>query len=627
MALKHAKTGALVALIIMLVSIPAGFSSTGPSQLSFIPTRNVPLTIKVVLVGFDPTTIDQSYIQWKGNEIQNSVNSLLDTGNITGVTYNLSYDYVYTSPEFEKTLTNYLSSIQEEKLLYNPWFRAVTHNYLYDANKVQDWLAANNASFGGFPNHGDAFVFANLTSLPSITETQLDSEAPLAATPHYFQTAYSDKDLGYTLQNRQFTVAWGGDSRLWFLDMAAGPEYWTWSSTDTAPHIPMQLALNLFELNIHTPAGKQWLTKFVSDYVSEAVQNLAVPVYTYQPMYSHTYRIVVNIIDNRTTRERNTVHIEDTYHPELVRAAFADLLPYAKIQLETNVISANDNPSLQAAIIKSTVIPPSDLGINPYVDLRPIYEYLQEHVSDFVGTERRDSTEYTLPVFAFAFSSSLYFAYTTKWYVAQPDTYNGNFLGISLGDMSIVGLAEYVLQEGSHSSPVQTGKGVGFTQAVIHETGHSLGLIHPHQFGSLEDFEASPMSYWGWDYRFSQFDKDAINRAHADQLILSTESTLANAQNELDNKHNFFAGRDDIAAAKALLDQALASYNSMKYVESVEIVASASQIASNALAAATSSTNDFVAIAFIFLIIGIVVGSSLIFVAMRKYSQEVSRGR
>lgn len=135
------------------------------------------------------------------------------------------------------------------------------------------------------------------------------------------------------------------------------------------------------------------------------------------------------------------------------------------------------------------------------------------------------------------------------------------------------------------------------------------------------------MSYWGWDYRFSQFDKDAINRAHADQLILSTESTLANAQNELDNKYNFFAGRDDISASKALLDQALASYSSMKYVESVEIAASASQIASNALAAATSSTNDFVGIAFIFLIIGIALGSSLIFFAMRKYSQEVSKGR
>jgi hypothetical protein len=611
----------------MLVSIPAGFSSTEPTQVNFIPTRNVPLTIKVVLVGFDPTTIDQSYLDWKGNEIQSSVNNLLDTGNITGVTYDLSYDFVYTSPEFEKALTNYLSSIQEEKLLYNPWFRAVTHNYLYDANKVQDWLAANNASFGGFPTHGDAFVFANLTSLPSITETQLNTEASLAATPHYYKTAYSDKDLGYTLQNRQFTVAWGGDSRLWFLDMAAGPEYWTWSSSDTAPHIPMQLALNLFELNIHTPAGKQWLTKFVSDYVSEAVQNLAVPVYTYQPVYSHTYRIVVNIIDNRTTRERNTVHIEDTYHPELVRAAFADLLPYAKIQLETKLISASDDPSLQAAIIQSTVIPPSDVGISPYVDLRPVYKYLQEHVSDFVGTDRRDSTEYTLPVFAFAFSSAIFFGYTIKWYVAQPDTYNGNFLGISLGDMSIIGLAEYGLEEGKHSQPPQAGKGVGFTQTVIHETGHSLGLIHPHQFGSLEDFEASPMSYWGLDYRFSQFDKDAVNRAHADQLILSTQSTLAMAQNDLDSKFNFGAGRNDITAAKALLDQAIDRYNSMKYVEAVEIADYASQTASNALTAASSSTNDVVAMAFVFLIIGIAVGSSLIFIAMRKYSREVSKGR
>jgi len=625
--LKHTKTCALVALIIMLVPIPAGFSSTEPTQVNFIPTRSVPLTIKVVLVGFDPATIDQSYLEWKGNEIQTSINNLLDSGNITGVTYDLSYDYVYASPRFGKLLTSYLGSIEQEKLLYNPWFRAVTHNYLYDANKVQDWLAANNASFGGFPTRGDAFILANLTSLPSITETQLDTEAALAATPHYYLTAYGDKDLGYTLPYRQFTVAWGGDSRLWFLDMAAGPEYWTWTSSDTAPHIPMQLALNLFRVDIHTPAGKQWLTQFVADYVSEVVQNLAIPVFAYQPVYSHAYRIVVNIIDNRTTKERNTVHIEDTFHPELVRAAFADLMPYASIQVDTKVILASDNPPLQAAIVRSTVTPPGDIGILSYVDLRQMYIYLQQHLSDFVGTDSRDSTEFTLPVFAFAFSSSIYFGYSYKWYVAEPDTFNGNFLGISLGDMSIIGLAQYILQEGTHSTTPQIGKGVGFTQTVIHETGHSVGLMHPHQFGSLEDFEASPMSYWGWDYKFSQFDKDAINRAHADQLILSTSSTLTLAQNELDSKSNYGPSRNEVATANALLDQALASYNSMKYVDAVEIASLASQTANNALADAATSTNDAIAIAFLFLIIGIVVGSSLIFIAMRKYSREVTKGR
>jgi hypothetical protein len=302
-------------------------------------------------------------------------------------------------------------------------------------------------------------------------------------------------------------------------------------------------------------------------------------------------------------------------------------MPYASIQVDTKVILASDNPPLQAAIIRSTVTPPGDIGILSYVDLRPMYIYLQQHLSDFVGTDSRDSTEFTLPVFAFAFSSSIYFGYAYKWYVAEPDTFNGNFLGISLGDMSIIGLAQYILQEGTHSTTPQIGKGIGFTQTVIHETGHSVGLMHPHQFGSLEDFEASPMSYWGWDYKFSQFDKDTINRAHADQLILSTQSTLAMAQNDLDSKFNFGAGRNDITAAKALLDQAIDRYNSMKYVEAVEIADYASQTASNALTAALSSTNDVVAMAFVFLIIGIAVGSSLIFVAMRKYSREVSKGR
>jgi hypothetical protein len=476
------------------------------------------------------------------------------------------------------------------------------------------------------PSDGYTFVFANLTALPSVTETQLESENASIVTPHYYTTHFVDKDLEYGLRNRDFSVAWGGRSRLWYLDLAAGPEYWTWSNTEAVPHVPVQLAIDIYRVNVHSAYGKQWLTQFLSDYIYEAVLNLAVPVFVYQPVFSRNYRIVVNVIDNRTSEEKSIVPIETTIHPELVKRAFADLLPYAAVRVETHFISAEEMPDLQAAIIESTVTPPSELGVGTYLDTRPVYRYLQEHRSEFTGPVRMDSTEVTLPVFAFAFPAGIYFGYTSKWYVSTLKFDEGSLLGISLGDMALVGMSQNDFQKGNDANPPQYGTGIGFTQAVIHETGHSLGLMHPHQFGYLGDFESSAMSYWSWEYTFSQFDKDSINRAHADQLVNSALSKLTQAQNLASNRLDLGLGGGQIKSAQAMLDNALAKYGLMQYILAVEMAQRADQSATNALATVMLAPSWAVA-ALISLVLGIAVGSILIFIAMSQYSKKIYERR
>ena len=616
----------LFILLIALGSLPAAWSKTDGPQIQTLPVRTVPLTINIVLIGFDSHTIDQDYLRWRGNTVQNSVNNVISTGNITGVTYDLTYNFVYSSNEFQDSLTNYLKSIEQKKLVYNPWFRAITANYFYDAEKVETWFLTNSAGFGGLPANGYTFVFANLTRLPSVTEQQISTENTSSATPHYYSTRYVDKDLDYQIRYRDFSVGWGGKNRLWFLDMAAGPEFWTWSSSEGVPHLPMQIAIDLFRLDIHSAYGKQWLSQYVADYIYDAVLNLAIPVFVYQPFYSRTYRIVVNVVDNRTDKERAVVPIESTIHADLIKQAFVQLLPYSEVRVETHLIKASERPDLQAIIMENTVTPPSDLALGRYVDTRPVYRYLQDHLSEFAGPVRRDATEVTVPVFAFAFTGGIYFGYTSKWYVATLKVDESNFLGISLGDMALIGMNQMEFQRGDNVSPPQLGKGIGFTQSTIHEAGHSLGLMHPHQFGYLEDFESSAMSYWSWEYQFSQFDKDAINRAHADQLINSALMSLIQAQNVLGGRIAFGAVGDQIGSARSLLDRALEKYDSMQYALAVEIAARAAQAASNAFTLALTAPHLMAAV-LVALIIGIVVGSSLMFMAFRKYDIKARRRR
>lgn len=239
---------------------------------------------------------------------------------------------------------------------------------------------------------------------------------------------------------------------------------------------------------------------------------------------------------------------------------------------------------------------------------------------------RRDTNEFTLPVFAFAFSAGIYFGYTYKWYVAALKVDVANFQGISLGDMALIGMNEGDFKRGDNVSPPQPGKGIGFTHDVIHEAGHSLGLMHPHQFGYLEDFESSPMSYWSWDYKFSQFDKDSINRAHADQMINLAMTTLAQAEGVLNGRIAFGSASDQITSARTLVDKALQKYDSMQYVLAVEIAAQAAQNASNALALALAAPS-WVVMVIGSLILGIIIGSALIFMALRKYEQKSTQRR
>jgi len=134
------------------------------------------------------------------------------------------------------------------------------------------------------------------------------------------------------------------------------------------------------------------------------------------------------------------------------------------------------------------------------------------------------------------------------------------------------------------------------------------------------------MIYWAWEYKFSQFDKDAINRAHADQLINSATTTLAEAQDVLNSRMALGSVGNQMASAKTLVDKALGKYGSMQYTLAVEIAVRAAQTASNALTLALA-TPSWVVMVLAALILGIVVGSVLIFMALRKYDEKTAQRR
>lgn len=152
-----------------------------------VPTRTVPLTVKVVLVGIDRAWIDTNLLVWNELIPLDQYQSVQVTDAATGVLFKLTYDVVFATQYFRDKYVQFLKSVEASGKLKNPWYRYstwnetrqdydyTTHdcsNVLYDAMKVEDWLYQNRDDYGGSPTNGWTFLITYLPELPSISWSQ-----------------------------------------------------------------------------------------------------------------------------------------------------------------------------------------------------------------------------------------------------------------------------------------------------------------------------------------------------------------------------------------------------------------------------------------------------------------------
>lgn len=573
-------------------------------KASVIATRAVPLSIKVVFIGFNQSTINTTYLLWKENIPLRRVNQILTEPKDTGVVFQLDYEFVFANPQFEKELVTFLRKIEVSKKILNPWFGVETNNTFYDANRLEDWLYERREMYQSFPPNGYTFFIANLTQLPSVTYDQIARPwLKNSPSPHYYSVEYYDLDLEYRIRNRDFMTAWGGHHRFWFLDISAGPSF------NTPSDAPLQTVLTALEIDIRTLYGGTWLTQYLSDYIWESVWNLAVPQFVYAPTYSEKYRIAITVFDNRTKEDGDQISIRKTVRAELIKKAYKDLVPYSDFDVTVAFRNCSDDQSLSKELAKAYRYS-KDPALR-YVDLRPLYKYLQTKLDHYVANISRTENEVTIPVFAFAFSKS-YLGYTYKWDVSQRPPAEETFWGLAEEDMVLLALTQASeFDRGAIVTPPQPNKGIGFSQLIIHEVGHMLGLMHPHQYGDPNDFVASAMSYFCYDYNFSQFDKDALRRAHVDSVIMQTVAKIAEVEAAAATKLTNPTASSKLARAEELLANADKQYVSMDYVTALERALQARKLVHEAAIDIDLFPNAVPFWAMCFLIVGVAVGYAI----------------
>ena len=585
----------MVIFSILVVSFPFSISSVSADQQNMprtVATRIASLDIKVVLLGFDEKLIDKDYLTWNSPATQYQLIEI--PGLSTNTLYSLNYSYVVPSGSFLNDFVQFLQSNAKtetrQNVIWNVSFSKIpqiggnyylnyTHfavtssNTYYPADDVEAWLVQHESDYGGFPANGYVLVLADLsTHLPSTTLNQFElalQGKDVEFTPHFYNKTYTDGDLGIQL-NRRYMTGWGGHSRLFYADLSAGPE-------QTAEQLPIQLASAFNSVDLSTAYGKFWLNQFLADYVSGAVPNLFAPDFVYPINYASSYKVKVVIFDNRT--DTTDPPITKTFDQEVAVKQWQALVPWANVTAETKYAHISDYPELQQIIVKSKspVTYGSPPG-SPAVDARPVYDWLnangQGHIKDFMQV-KRDTTEYDIPVFAFAFAGDYEFGFTFKDMIGKEADFDRTIWGVSLYDLVLISHSTNDFKRGDSTNPAQPGKGFGFTNTVIHEVGHMLGLMHPFSFDPTENFVASVMAYYPYENGFSIFDRDVLARGQADVLLRQTSEVLSQTPFVLINQ-------GDLSAARSKADSAEKAYSAMNYVEAVRDGANALQSATRA---------------------------------------------
>lgn len=609
----------LVCLMILLTTGSVAFAhaqnAQPMTQQGFGIDRSASLTIKIVFLGITATELNSTYLTSNVTVPLLKYQTILAGPINTGVIYNFNYQLSFASNSTVTSFAQYLLSIQKEQTtnatasapygLVNPYFSnsttlASAMNYFYDADKVESWLGSNLGQFGIIPTSGYTLFVADLTNygIPSFSYSEYQGYnllcgcAKTTVHAHYYNRTVTDPDLGL-VNTRHFMTGWGGSSRFYYMDLSAGPSYWT-------NELPVQVASGLRNINTNSYYGKLWRSSFIGSYVGGAVYNLFGADQLYPVNYSQSYHVHLFIIDNRTTAEQSQgPALAATINKNMIQESLASLVPFATVTVDVQYASVTDYPSLAAVMANATTSVKDPSSSRPIVDGNLIYRWFTTnglgHISSFINVTR-DTASIDIPAFIFALKGDYTFGAPVKEFIGS-DSPRHTFAGEALGDMVLIGLSQSDFTLGNNSTYNQPGKGDGFTHVAIHELGHMMGLNHPFIYDETEDFTDTVMGYYAYSLSYSQFDRDTILRGVNDELLSFAQQTLSVTPNDLVDLGQISQANSDIAQADSL-------YSRMNYSSAVSFSLAAAEEAISA-----QQLSNLVPSPLIFTLMGVAIGA------------------
>lgn len=558
----------IVLLIVLLPTSPAA-ASANPSGLQ--PGETITfeqrIPINLVFIGYNRNTIDREAMR---RQLPRTYEPVVRgtqfyglPGRDMGLKFNFDYNITFAENRFTNQFFDYLKEIgrTDDPTVYQLAYNDQEKNVLdvtgpvlhIDAPSVEAWLAEN---LSVKPN-SYTVVFINWYSRPDFQfHVYTKNDEPDPDTEHNF----GEEDFAKM-------IAWGGtNSRLWFYDLSAGPEWNTdnWNVDDPdldGDGVEEYRMPPIWEYTKNGYRRPGLLSKDLGLVTRYVAINL---LFTTSPLYDPLLTApdvggdkVLHITMFEDDPNNLGTGIIDT---DYIQSQLASLVPYYNWQVELVDVNPIDDDARRAFRIFTGLRQRDDCWNEFGTPFAQLFCFFNANLDRYVPAY--DEEDYVLPIFAFN---------TT-------DARMGDLLGL-LGyadDDWMTGTQTFIFE---FDSPLLVELGYGFSTTTVHEVGHHISLSHPHDgydselgldygpggefyFVWVGDESDTVMHYLGLSNTFSQFDMDNLYRWEFAGYLNWANDLLDDILAHPDASNV----QDNVAQAEAYAMQAIESFNHWDYL-------------------------------------------------------------
>ncbi|MVN89207.1 hypothetical protein GO986_20950 [Deinococcus sp. HMF7620] len=568
-------------------------------------TVRTKLKVNIVFVGYRQTlpgqvatarqvsTQDFAQTLPKTYDAVNRIPSSYGRTEMTGNSFDFDYNYVFANQAFEDDFFEFLTASGTEQAItlhqqrYNCQEylvkddpvcatpagninRPVTGNFEIDALKTENWLADNVSRVGVKPGEHTIY-FVNWYDRPDFKFHS------------YARADAADTDTGAKfgeLSNRRL-IAWGGSTRMgsaaqrvWFYDLSANPDPWTYAydvtnldvDGDDAADYRMPPIWEYGTRKASIGAGRKVSPDLALVARYTAINLLFTPSPIYRAALTPPQMPEEIELDLHVEQGAGARASAEVLKPQLMQERIAPLQPFTKFSTTVKETPLDGN---LADVYKCFFpVEVEDVCSPNYFDFsgEALFQFGVKELREAYKTTPQN--RYRLPVYLFNDNQNS----------------QGGLLGIAYDDGE-TGTQSFVY---SFLTPdlvgTQEQPGYGFTDTTVHEVGHHLSLSHPHDgydseqnlsYGPSGDFffvnggdqSATIMSYNDLSRTFGQFNLDSQYRYLTAAYLNNTNAIL-----ELTRRAQKVSGVSSAALnADTLFTQAKAKYDALDYLGAAQL--------------------------------------------------------
>ncbi|MFW9856389.1 MAG: hypothetical protein ACFFFG_15155 [Candidatus Thorarchaeota archaeon] len=408
----------------------------------------------------------------------------------TFINYSINYHVFFMEPALAIDLSDAITKIGDygftlEMGLYWSGRTNITQYRRLQVPSTRDFLSNNLNTYRTTSGYSPAI----LSTSPTIFFTNFFVNNSIFwqngnPVPHVFYLTRADQDTGLVsdlrLDSRYSPGFEWPDARWILLDLSSGP----------CPYEAVDLEYtNFFETSEET-IDLNSRTSEMTTLVRSVVLARFLPTYVYEPIWKPTIELDLLVYHDSNFSTSNDIDFN------VVKSSIQDLFPFSPVTLNYDSFE----------IVGGDEVDQYFDYIGGYSD----YATWASQLIDFVASKE-------IQVFGNIDENNVLRLLTGVFATSRVSS--NRSLGYTYGPLgSNRALGSVVTLSPLTSDTTKE----GYTQTIIHELGHGLGLRHPHDFrynGNLYkiwswDIAETPLSYFHSVYQFSLLDKDASLRGN-----------------------------------------------------------------------------------------------------------------